>query len=301
MNATGSGTLEYSINGGTSWSTTATFSSLVPGNYNIAARLQSNPTCIISYSANPVVLTAATGCVVVCPKSQGYWKNNPSAWPASALPMMLGTSNIYTKQQLRKILNTAAGTGTKADASLILAHQLIAAKLNIAAGATAPASVSSAISAADAAIGTRLIPMNVKTNTTLGKTMTSLAKTLESFNTGQLTAGCSTLLTSSTMSNGLSVNVVPESFELEQNYPNPFSSVTTIRYVVPVESTVSLAVYNNQGQLMAKLVNGRMNAGNHQVQFDASKLAAGIYLYRLQTVDANGQVVMINKKMILSK
>ena len=301
VNATGSGTLEYSINGGTSWSTINTFGGLAPGNYNIAARLQSNPTCIISYSSNPVVLTAATGCVVVCPKSQGYWKNNPSVWPASALPMMLGTSNTYTKQQLRKILNTAVGTGTKADASLILAHQLIAAKLNIAAGATAPASVTSAITAADAAIGSSLIPMNVRTNTTLGKTMTSLAKTLESFNTGQLSISCSTLLTTSGMSNGLSMNVVPENFELEQNYPNPFSSVTTIRYVVPVESTVSLAVYNNQGQLMAKLVDGRMRAGNHEVQFDASKLAAGIYLYRLQTVDANGQIVVINKKMILSK
>jgi hypothetical protein len=44
-----------------------------------------------------------------------------------------------------------------------------------------------------------------------------------------------------------------------------------------------------------------MSAGNHQVRFDASKLAAGIYLYRLQTVDANGKTVMINRKMILSK
>jgi len=64
---------------------------------------------------------------------------------------------------------------------------------------------------------------------------------------------------------------------------------------------VSIAVYNNQGQLMAKLADGRVNAGNHQVQFDASKLAAGIYLYRLQTVDVNGQIVIINKKMMLSK
>jgi hypothetical protein len=64
---------------------------------------------------------------------------------------------------------------------------------------------------------------------------------------------------------------------------------------------VSLAVYNNQGQLMAKLADGRMRAGSHEVKFDASKLAAGIYLYRLQTVDANGKTVMINKKMILSK
>jgi len=301
VNATGNGTLEYSINGGTSWSPIATFSKLPPGNYNISVRLQSNPACVDNYSSNPVILTEATGCVVVCPKSQGYWKNNTSAWPASALPMMLGTSRTYTKQQLLTILRTSPGSGTKSDASLILVHQLIAAKLNIATGATAPASVNSAITAADAAIGNSLIPMNIRTNTTLGKTMTSLAQTLESFNAGQLNTGCGTLLTTSTIPNGLSMKVVPENFELEQNYPNPFNTITTIRYVVPVESTVSIAVYNNQGQLMAKLADGRVNAGNHQVQFDASKLAAGIYLYRLQTVDVNGQIVIINKKMMLSK
>ncbi|HEX5636213.1 MAG TPA: hypothetical protein VFY78_03920, partial [Gammaproteobacteria bacterium] len=173
--------------------------------------------------------------------------------------MMLGTSNTYTKQQLLTILTTAVG----GDASLILSHQLIAAKLNIAAGASVPVPVPATIIAADAAIGNNVIPMNVKSSSTLGKTMTSLASTLDKYNTGQLNPACITLVNTAPMSNGLSMNVVPESFELGQNYPNPFSSVTTIRYVVPVESTVSLAVYNNQGQLMAKLVNGRMNAGNY--------------------------------------
>jgi hypothetical protein len=62
VNATGSGTLEYSIDGGTNWFATNVFSGLAPGNYNIAVRSQSAPTCVSNYSSNPVVLNAATNC-----------------------------------------------------------------------------------------------------------------------------------------------------------------------------------------------------------------------------------------------
>jgi hypothetical protein len=59
VNATGSGSLEYSINGGSSFQSSATFSGLVPGNYNIVVRLAANPTCSASYSGNPVTINAA--------------------------------------------------------------------------------------------------------------------------------------------------------------------------------------------------------------------------------------------------
>ena len=62
VNATGSGTLEYSINGGANWFTTNVFSGLAPGNYNIFVRSQSAPACSTNYSGNPVVLAAATNC-----------------------------------------------------------------------------------------------------------------------------------------------------------------------------------------------------------------------------------------------
>lgn len=62
VNATGSGTLEYSIDGGGTWFTTNVFSGLPPGNYNIAVRSQSAPSCVANYSGNPVVLVAATNC-----------------------------------------------------------------------------------------------------------------------------------------------------------------------------------------------------------------------------------------------
>jgi hypothetical protein len=79
-----------------------------------------------------------------CTFTIGYWKNHPEAWPPSCTPMMLG-SNAYTAAELIQILNqSAAGNG-----ALSMAHQLIAAKLNICQGADATAAVS-CIATADA-------------------------------------------------------------------------------------------------------------------------------------------------------
>jgi hypothetical protein len=87
---------------------------------------------------------------VDCTFTQGYWKNHGSQWPVSNLK--LGTVS-YTKAQLLSILNTPAqGNGL-----IILAHQLIAAKLNIAQGAD-PSPVSSVIADADALIGNKVCP-----------------------------------------------------------------------------------------------------------------------------------------------
>ncbi|MBL7818147.1 MAG: T9SS type A sorting domain-containing protein [Saprospiraceae bacterium] len=61
VNATGTGTLEYSVDNGANYQTSATFSSLQPGNYNIIVRIQANPTCTASYGSNPVVLNAPVG------------------------------------------------------------------------------------------------------------------------------------------------------------------------------------------------------------------------------------------------
>lgn len=75
---------------------------------------------------------------------------------------------------------------------------------------------------------------------------------------------------------------LPEAFTLGQNYPNPFNPSTTIRYGLPQAQSVRLAVYNPLGQEVAVLAAGVQEPGYHEVHFDGSGLASGVYFYRLQ-------------------
>jgi hypothetical protein len=87
---------------------------------------------------------------------------------------------------------------------------------------------------------------------------------------------------------------LPERYLLNQNYPNPFNPATVIGYQLPVVSDVKLIVYDLLGREVAVLVNERQAAGNHNVQFNASRLASGVYLYSLST----GSFVQ-TRKMVL--
>lgn len=80
------------------------------------------------------------------------------------------------------------------------------------------------------------------------------------------------------------------------NYPNPFSASTTIEFTIPVETSVILKVYNLFGQEVVTLVNQKHIKGTYHVHFDAAKLPAGQYLYRLNTSDFT-----TTKKMILNR
>ena len=75
---------------------------------------------------------------------------------------------------------------------------------------------------------------------------------------------------------------LPERLELHQNYPNPFNPGTVIRYELPRASEVHLEVFDLLGRRVATLVNEWMQAGRHEIPFDASRLASGIYVYRIQ-------------------
>jgi len=95
---------------------------------------------------------------------------------------------------------------------------------------------------------------------------------------------------------------VPQRFELSQNYPNPFNPTTVVSYQVPVVSEVKLVVYDMLGREVSVLVNEKRAPGRYDVRFDGSRLASGVYYYRLQARQTDGGQVgdfMQSRKMLL--
>jgi hypothetical protein len=91
-------------------------------------------------------------------------------------------------------------------------------------------------------------------------------------------------------------NTIPTEFFVRQNYPNPFNPTTTIRFGLPASAHVTITVYNLLGQEVARILEGRRDAGTYEVPFEASRLGSGVYLYRVQA----DRAVSV-KRMILLK
>jgi len=97
-------------------------------------------------------------------------------------------------------------------------------------------------------------------------------------------------------------NIQPKDFSLLQNYPNPFNPSTKIEFTLPVESTVKISVFNILGEKVRELVNDQMSAGIHYVNFNASNLASGVYIYRIEAKSVSGiEIFTAVKKMMLLK
>jgi aminopeptidase N len=95
---------------------------------------------------------------------------------------------------------------------------------------------------------------------------------------------------------GTDVNNVVNNFSLEQNYPNPFNPSTTIKYSLGKAGITTLKIYDVLGKEVATLVNEELQAGPHEVTFDASNLPSGVYVYKIQS----GEYIN-SKKMLLLK
>ncbi|MEM3373424.1 MAG: T9SS type A sorting domain-containing protein [Candidatus Anstonellales archaeon] len=89
---------------------------------------------------------------------------------------------------------------------------------------------------------------------------------------------------------------LPISFEVKQNYPNPFNPKTTITFSIPKAGNVVVKVFNILGQEVATIFNGLLPAQTHHIDFDASKLTSGVYIYSVQY-----DGLTISKKMVLMK
>ncbi len=120
----------------------------------------------------------------VCPRSQGYWKTHESAWPVDSL--ILGAQS-YDETELLGILQTRP----RGDASLILAHQLIAAKLNVANGSD-PTPIARELAEGDVALAARpgRLPYGVGPSGAEGRNMTALAAVLDAYNNRERTLDC---------------------------------------------------------------------------------------------------------------
>ncbi len=91
-------------------------------------------------------------------------------------------------------------------------------------------------------------------------------------------------------------STTPGRFGLSQNYPNPFNPTTIISFNLPAASRVDLSVYNVLGQKVTTLIDGRLEAGPQEVEWNATGYSSGVYFYRIAT-DANVET----RKMVLLK
>ena len=155
-----------------------------------ASKINANQAASFTLTANDsvghiITIAATVDCpntpVTGCTLTQGYWKTHPTEWPVQSLT--LGTVS-YTKTQLISILKRPVqGNGL-----ISLSYQLIAAKLNIVSGASAPASVLAAIAAADALIGGLIVPP-VGVGSLSTASTSSMTSVLDSYNNGRTAGG----------------------------------------------------------------------------------------------------------------
>lgn len=96
-------------------------------------------------------------------------------------------------------------------------------------------------------------------------------------------------------------NFVADNFSLSQNYPNPFNPSTVIKFSLPYSGFAKLSVYDINGREILNLVNENLSSGEFERIFDGSKIASGIYFYKLEFSSLKGQKFSDKKKFILIK
>jgi hypothetical protein len=97
-------------------------------------------------------------------------------------------------------------------------------------------------------------------------------------------------------------NLAPKDFALYPPSPNPFNATTALSFQLPADSFINLRVHDTAGRLVETLVNGWREAGSHEVTFDASDLASGVYIYRLQArqrASVPGEFTAAQKMVVL--
>jgi len=93
----------------------------------------------------------------------------------------------------------------------------------------------------------------------------------------------------------ISGNNLPDKFLLKQNYPNPFNPNTKINFSVPVNSLVTLKIYDVLGKEVMTLINEQKPAGNYAAEFNGANLSSGIYFFRMEA----GEFIDVKRMMMI--
>ncbi len=99
----------------------------------------------------------------------------------------------------------------------------------------------------------------------------------------------------------VSMSGVPEHFDLDQNYSNPFNPSTTFRFDLPEASSVTIHIFNVMGQKVATIIDQQMEAGRYTQTFDASNLSSGFYFAQFEAIGNSGEIFSKSIKMQLIK
>ena len=92
---------------------------------------------------------------------------------------------------------------------------------------------------------------------------------------------------------------LPDNYALENNYPNPFNPVPTIKYQLVANAHVLLAIFNTLGQEVGRLVDAEISAGYRSIEWNAASAASGLYFARIVVSDENGSTLFTDTKKIL--
>ena len=91
------------------------------------------------------------------------------------------------------------------------------------------------------------------------------------------------------------LNIIPDTYILESAYPNPFNPTTALSFALPMQSDVTISIYNLQGREIASLVNGNMEAGYHTAVWNADAYSSGVYFVKMIA----GEFVNTQKLMLV--
>ncbi len=89
--------------------------------------------------------------------------------------------------------------------------------------------------------------------------------------------------------------IIPEEFSLGEAYPNPFNPTTALSFAIPIDSKVSLSIYNLQGREVSTLIDANMEAGYHSAVWNASSHASGMYFVKMHA----GNYISTQKLMLV--